>query len=270
MATAAATLDPWGRRRLVRTLVTVATAAALLLGGLGYAVSRAIISTKTEKTGTAVDAAKAAEALPPGPSRRDAIAAAPMLAVPPEASSPAPPAANRGPSITIPPAGRVGPANVPTGYPQTPEGAIAQLAAIDTAVLQGMSIERTHHVHDLWAAPGAPPTESWVLTGNVQAFLGTAAGQQAAHVSTTPVAAQVKGFDGPGWVVACVLFDVTARATTQARMAYAHCERMEWSDHDGGRWLIATGTPPSRAPSTWPGTALAQQAGWRTWTSVEE
>ncbi|MCB1835707.1 MAG: hypothetical protein KDH19_20010 [Geminicoccaceae bacterium] len=34
MSTAAATADQWGRRRLVRTLVVVAMAALLLLGGL--------------------------------------------------------------------------------------------------------------------------------------------------------------------------------------------------------------------------------------------
>ena len=36
MSTAAATADQWGRRRLVRTLVVVAMAALLLLGGLTF------------------------------------------------------------------------------------------------------------------------------------------------------------------------------------------------------------------------------------------
>ena len=133
MATAAATLDPWGRRRLVRTLVTVATAAALLLGGLGYAVYSAVGSTTTRPG--AADAAAVAHALPPGSVRRDAIAAAPMLAVPPEAGRSGTPSTRQVPTMTLPAAGRVGPAGVATGFPQTPEGAVAQLAAIETIVL---------------------------------------------------------------------------------------------------------------------------------------
>ena len=177
MATAAATLDPWGRRRLVRTLATVATAAALLLGGLGYAVYNAIGSTKARPG--AEEAATAAQALPPGSGRRDAIAAAPMLAVPPEAGRSGIPSTRQVPTMTLPAAGRVGPAGVATGFPQTPEGAVAQLAAIETTLLQSMSIDRAHQVHDSWATPGAGPAESWELTGNVAAFLSSGAGQYA-------------------------------------------------------------------------------------------
>ncbi|HQG12323.1 MAG TPA: hypothetical protein PLZ83_05155 [Dermatophilaceae bacterium] len=268
MATAAATLDPWGRRRLVRTLVTVATAAALLLGGLGYAVYSAVGST-TNRPG-ADDAAAVAQALPPGSVRRDAIAAAPMLAVPPEAGRSGTPSTRQIPTMTLPTVVRVGPAGVATGFPQTPEGAVAQLAAIETTVLQNMSIERAHQVHDGWATPGAGSAESWELTGNVAAFLSSGAGQYAdtirGAVVATPVAAQIKGVDGDEWVLACVLLDIKARLATQARIAYGHCERMQWTPQEGGRWLLGPGTEPARAPSTWPGTDLAVQAGWKTVT----
>ena len=265
MATAAATLDPWGRRRLVRTLVTVATAAALLLGGLGYAVYSAVGSTTTRPG--AADAAAVAQALPPGSVRRDAIAAAPMLAVPPEAGRSGTPSTRQIPTMTLPTVVRVGPAGVATGFPQTPEGAVAQLAAIETTVLQNMSIERAHQVHDGWATPGAGSAESWELTGNVAAFLSSGAGQYAdtirGAVVATPVAAQIKGVDGDEWVLACVLLDIKARLATQARIAYGHCERMQWTPQEGGRWLLGPGTEPARAPSTWPGTDLAVQAGWK-------
>ena len=264
-----AAADQWGRRRLVRTLAVVAMAALLLLGGLAYAVYSAVASTQAAPA-TPGPAAQAVEQLPPGQGRRDAIAAAPMLPVPPEASRFGTPSARRSPSIGIPPAARVGPAEVPTGFPQTPEGAVGQLAAIETTVLQSMSIDRAHLVHDAWSAPGAVPVETWELTRNIQAFLGSGAGQYpdrlGAAVVTTPVAAQVKGVDGDDWVLACVLLDVKAQVATAARIAYGHCERMKWTSDGGGRWVIAAGSAPARAPSTWPGTDLAIEAGWKSVT----
>ena len=148
---------------------------------------------------------------------------------------------------------------------------MGQLAAIETTVLQSMSIDRAHQVHAAWSNPGAVPAESWELTANIQAFLASSAGQYGGDlrtaVVTTPIAAQVKGTDGADWVLACVLLDVKAQIATQARIAYGHCERMQWSLRDGGRWVIGAGAVPARAPSTWPGTDLAIEAGWKTVTT---
>lgn len=58
--------------------------------------------------------------------------------------------------------------DVPTGFPKTPEGAIAQLAAIEATVLQGMSIDRAHAIHAAWSVPGAGPAHSWALVGSIQ------------------------------------------------------------------------------------------------------
>lgn len=273
-STAATGEEQWTRRRLLRVLAGITVAALTLLGGLGYAIYSAVASTRTPAAASETAAAQPTEQLPAGPARRDAIAAAPMLAVPPQAGRSGTPAAEPAPAIVIPPAGRAGPVDVATGFPKTPEGAVGQLAAIDVAVLQGMSIERAHAVHDAWTGPGAPPATSWVLTANIQAFLGSSAGQNAeavrGSVAVTPVAAQVKGVDGPDWVLACVLLDVKARIAAQARIAYGHCERMQWTEHGGGRWVIAPGAAPVKAPSTWPGTDLATQAGWRTWTTAPD
>lgn len=265
--------NPWSRRRLLRTLAVVATAGALLLGGMAYALYSAI-SSAHRASDTPAAAVRAAEQLAPGPTRRNAIAAAPMLAVQLDDGRSGTPAARLGPTITIPPAGRAGPEQVPTGFPHTPEGAAGQLAAIEQVVLQSMSIQTAHAVYRAWSADGAPPADTWELTLNVQAFLGSGAGQYADSPTTTivatPVAAQIKGTDGPDWVVACVLLDVKAQVTTQARIAYGHCERMQWTASHGGRWVIAPGSAPARAPSTWPGTDLARQAGWRAWATLQE
>jgi hypothetical protein len=254
-----------------------------LLAGLGYAVHSALTTTGATRPASTKPAApaagQAAARLPAGPARRDAIAAAPMLTVPPAAARSGTPAARPGPSMLVPPAGTVGPAEVATGFPRTSAGAVGQLAAITTTVLQGMSIERAHAVHEEWAAPGAVPAQDWDLVANIQAFLAAADGVQpgvdpGVTVAAVPVAGQVKGVDGPGWVLACVLLDVRARAATTARIAYGHCERMQWDptpltgdSSTGGRWVIGPGKPPAPAPSTWPGTDLALEAGWRTWAT---
>ena len=90
---------------------------------------------------------------------------------------------------------------------------MGQLAAIETAVLQGMSIDNAAAVYQAWAWPGGPGPAGWPLTGNVQAFLG-AAGMTAMDASATvqvrPAAGQVKGVDGPDWTVVCVLLTIEA------------------------------------------------------------
>jgi len=129
-----------------------------------------------------------------------------------------------------------------------------------------MSIPYTNEVYRHWAIPGGVGVERWQMTANVQAFLSTAQISQeknlAATVVALPAAGQVKGTDGDDWVVACVLFDVRATISVDARMGYGYCERMQWHN---GRWLIGPGTPPAKAPSTWPGSELSIKAGWRSW-----
>jgi hypothetical protein len=265
----------WDRRRLLVVLACVVAAVMLLLLGLGYAVYFAL----TSATGTATPVPAAASARPAsgpqvalGEARRDEIASARMLAAGPADSRASTPSAVAGATIIIPASTRQGPASVPAGFPRTPEGAVAQLAAIETTVLQGMSIAAANQVYEQWALPGGVGVAGWEITQDVQAFLTTAQmGSEkdvASSVVATPAAAQVKGADGPEWVLACVLLDMRATITADARMGYGYCERMQWR---AGRWMIAPGTPPARAPSTWPGSGLSLKAGWRTWaTSGQE
>jgi hypothetical protein len=267
--------DGWDRRRLLVVLACVVAAVTLLLVGLGYAVYFALTSaTGTAKPVPATAAARLASGpqVARGEAHRDEIASAPMLAVGPADSRASTPAAVAGPTITIPVSTRQGPASVPAGFPRTPEGAVAQLSAIETTVLQGMSIPAANQVYEQWALPGGLGVAGWEITQDVQAFLTTAQmGPEkdiASSVVATPAAAQVKGTDGPDWVLACVLLDMRATITADARMGYGYCERMQWR---AGRWMIAPGTPPARAPSTWPGSDLSIKAGWRTWaTSGQE
>ena len=106
------------------------------------------------------------------------------------------------------------------------------------------------------------------MTRNVAAFLSTVGDQSDAidgsvSVKAVPAAGLVKATDGPDWVVGCVLLDIRATIVTTARIGFGHCERMVWH-HD--RWMIAPGAPPATAPSVWPGSDLAIEAGYQTWT----
>ena len=54
----------------------------------------------------------------------------------------------------------------------------------------------------------------------------------------------------------------TASLQAEARVGFGHCERMAWVE---GRWVIDAGIVPAWAPSTWPGSQKAAEAGWRPW-----
>jgi hypothetical protein len=255
----------WSRQRLATVLGVAAVAALTLLAGLGIALFQLV--TATTHTPDVLHPPTTAAST----GQRDAIAAAPMAAVPPEAGFTPDPALTAAPAIEIPAAtnGR-GPAGVATGFPQSPEGAIGQLAAIEQAVLDAMSLPVTHEVYDAWSLPGGPSYDEWEMAANVRAFLrsGRQGGQEkdpTTLVAATPAMAMVKGADGPDWVVACVLLDVQVSIRTDARMGYGHCSRMQWAD---GRWEIAPGAAPAKAPSAWPGSVAAVEAGWLTWREV--
>lgn len=256
--------EGWDRRRLLGVAAIGAVLVLLLAVGLVYAVVWTLRTTTADTPAT--DTPLRLEGVGTASQRRDAIAADPMPAVPPQAATGGTPAADPGPTMSLPAPTTVGPADVPTGYPQSPPGAVAQLASITTSVLSVMSVGHARAVHQGWATPGAPPAQQWVMTANVAAFL-TAAGvtgpDPAVVVTAAPAAAQVKGVDGTDWVLACVLLDVQATVTAQARVGYGHCEQMQW-DTATGRWVIGAGEQPARAPSTAPGTQEALDAGWVT------
>ena len=259
----------WGRRRLLAVLAGLVTFVLLVLGGLAYTV----VSTFAGHDAPA-DKEPSARAWPVaadgtrGSAYRDALAAEPMLAATADDMKPAEPAAEPAELMVIDPPNTSGPANVPAGFAETPQGAVGQLAAIEIAVLEPMSIQVAQTIHDAWAIDGAP-FDQWSLTKSIQAFhqaAGTVDGDSAVWVAAAPVGAQVKGTDGPDWVLACVQLDVTVAVVEQTRFGFGHCERMQWA---GDRWMIAPGTPPAQAPSTWPGSQRSRDAGWLRWAEPE-
>jgi len=198
-------------------------------------------------------------------SEEDRLAARPMLAVPLSAANPRPLAPNPAPATTLSIPVASDPAAVPpTGFPGTPEGAVAQLAAIDAAVFATMQPTTTSTVHSIAALPGAVPVAQWspsVAVTAILAGLSAPAGSPDLASSWTLTHAQVKGvLDDGRFVVACVLgeLDGTYRAST-SRIGLADCQRMVWQ---GGRWWIGPGAQPAWPPSTWPGSADCFRAGW--------
>ena len=262
----------WSRRRLLAVLIAAATAVVVLLASLGYTVAQAL-GASDDDAEDATDQVAMYSAVSGGRQRRDEIAEAPMTALPPGAVNPTeekPTAGAEEPESIAVPSGVVpGPAAVLTGFDHTPEGAVGQLAAIETTVLQSMSLATTNEVYQAWALPGGTGPEAWPLTTSVRAFLQGAGMEatkdEAARVSIEPAAAIVKGTDGPDWTLACVLVTLTASLEQEVQIGYGHCERMQWV---GGRWMIAPGSPPASAPSAWPGSPAAVEAGWSTWTTT--
>lgn len=282
---------PWGRARLWAVLG--AATGVVAVAGSGLVVLAASFLAAVTDHPTTPTTRSPAEAIsttqtttqattqagPPGSEieRRDGIAAAPMLAVTAADALGGPPATEAAPMLTVPAARGLGPAGVASGFDHTPAGAVGQLAAIVTAGLGPISPARAVEVYQGWAMPGGTGPQAWAITGHVQAFrahAGAAAVPGAdLSIDVVPVAGQVKGVDGPDWVLGCVLVQATAVITTTARIAYGHCERLQWQS-DGtipgqaGRWVIAPGAAPAAAPSTWPGTQTALEAGWQTWMTT--
>lgn len=251
---------PLARLHVLSILGVLAIVAGVLLYGLGFTL---VSSFATHPAGSTALTSAGTQAN--SGQRRDLIAAAPMTIVADNAATTPEVAISLPPEMALPTSSTVGASGVPTGFPDTPEGAAAQLAAIEVRVLSAMSLPVATEVYRDWALPGGVGATGWSQTRNVQAFL-THAGQSSnvldpgTLVSVTLAAVQIKGTDGPAWLVACVLLDVRAALKNEARMGYGTCERMHWTTD---RWQIGPGTPPAPAPSTWPGSDASVQAGWK-------
>jgi len=271
-------MPEWSRQKLLAALSLLAVLAVAVLagGGLwgwfllhpqlhpagaGPAATGAPGPVAPVTAGTDVGSAREAAVVQ---ARRDAAAAAPMRAADPAAAQPAWLSARDPGAIDLPAATGPGPVGIPTGFPHTPEGALAQLVAIDTDVLNTATLDHARQVIAGWAAPGGPSGESWSAVKALAGFHSAAglSGGPSPGLSmrATPMMGLVKATDGPDWTVVCVDFEVDATLARTARVAAADCQRMAW---DGDRWIIGPGAEPALAPSIWPGTDAAIDAGYR-------
>jgi hypothetical protein len=253
----------WSRRRLMIMMAAVLIFASVIVAGLALTIVKIVGSPESGTPTARVDWPVLANGTR-GAEYRDALAAEPMIASDRQDMQPAPPALKEAAPLIVDAAASTGPADVPSGFSHTPEGAAAQLSAIVISALEPMSVDHARDVYREWAADGAV-FERWPITESIQAFhqaAGTVDGDGSVVVSASPVGGQIKGEDGPDWVLACVQLDVTAAVVEQTRFGFGHCERMQW---DGVRWAIAAGRPPAQAPSTWPRSQRSADAGWHPW-----
>ena len=248
----------WSSARLLAALVVSAVVALAVLAGLILAVVGELIEEPDER-----NAARQAADSSPGMSRHDALAAAPMPTADPDDALPGPVSTQAAGVLELPRATGVGVADVPTGFPPTPEGSLAQLAAIDVTAMQSGSIEGVRRVIAEWAAPGGPTPETWSGVGGMASLLSAAglsgAGSPQLAIVVRPVMGLIKGTVGDEFAVVCVSFEFTVSVEQTSRIAIADCQRMAWV---GDRWVIGAGPEPAPAPSVWPGTDAAIEAGW--------
>ncbi|MGI8414670.1 MAG: hypothetical protein ACR2P2_00360 [Nakamurella sp.] len=172
-----------------------------------------------------------------------------------------------GDPILLPALTSTGPAGVPTGFPQTAAGAMAQLVAIDQVVLQSGSIAAAREVILQWALPGGPTPENWSTSSALVHLLSSAqtGGTSQLAVVLSPLMGQIKGRIGSDFVIPCVDFELDVTLTSTARGAVADCQRMVWTrapSGTGGRWMIGAGSEPAEAPAVWPGTDLSFAVGY--------
>jgi hypothetical protein len=249
----------WSPARLLVLLVVSAVVALAVLAGLVMAVVGGLTQEPDDR-----DAARQAAALSPGMSRHDALAAAPMPTADPEDALPGPVSRQAAGVLELPRPTGVGPTDVPTGFPQTPEGALAQLAAIDVTAMQTGSMDGVRRAIAEWAAPGGPTPETWSGVDGMATLLSAAglssAGSPQLAIVVRPVMGLIKGTVGQGFAVVCVNFEFTVTVEQTSRIAIADCQRMAWVED---RWVIGPGAEPAPAPSVWPGTEAAIAAGWR-------
>jgi hypothetical protein len=279
----------WTRPKMLALLLGAAATALLLVAGLVLGISAAVhparhgnpTSNRLGAAGTqptpatsggtgAVSTGTAAQAVT---EARDALANQPMPQVDPDAAQPGPVSTTAPPAPVLLPAPTAGgPEQVPTGFPHTPEGAMAQLVAIDEVALQSGSLATARAVIGGWALPGGPTATSWSGVKALIALFDSAGlsggGSPQLALVLTPLMGLVKGSVGSDFVVPCIDFELDVTLTQTARSAVADCQRMLWQPDPtvapvGGRWMVGPGAEPANPPSVWPDTDTAIAVGYR-------
>jgi hypothetical protein len=204
-----------------------------------------------------------------GPAAEAELAARPMLQVPLAAMQPhALSTRTAGPPIALPQPQQFVATLVPTGFPDTPEGAVAQLAELMKAGMSGGDPQVWAQVYGSLAEPGAlPARETWLSRDLVDLRRGahfntTGPLRNGMRMSWTPTSAMVKGSTSDGtYTVACVLGEFVADYNGRVVTAgWGNCLPMR---RVGEQWKVASGPTAAPAPSAWPASDEAVAAGWR-------
>ncbi|WP_329060461.1 hypothetical protein [Amycolatopsis sp. NBC_01480] len=256
-------------RRARRARARLSTAALVLLGvaGLVAAVIVGHYRTTPPTTPSVPDPAPAPQASGDAAAER-ALATRLMLWLPAEAAQPHDLTTREaGPAITVPAPSTQAGQWIPTAFPQSPEGALAQLAALDQTGVAGGDPDTYGRAYADLALPGAPDVAGsglYTVLSRFRRATGVAAGEATAGLSVRYEVTHglVKGTtDDGGFAVVCVLgqlsTDVHGYGTT---LGIGDCQAMRWT---AGGWRISDGPRAAYASSAWPGTTEAVSAGYR-------
>ncbi|ANY10869.1 hypothetical protein [Pseudonocardia sp. HH130630-07] len=204
-----------------------------------------------------------------GPAAEAELAARPMLQVPLAAIQPHTLSTRTaGPPIVLPQPQQFVATLVPIGFPDTAEGAVAQLVELMKAGLSGGDPQVWAQIYNSLAEPGAQPANR-TTTSNDLADLRrgahlrpTGASSSGLRMSWAPTSAMVKGSTADGtYVVACALGEFVADNNGRVvSFGWGDCLPMR---RVGDQWRVASGPTAAIAPSAWPGSDEAVAAGWR-------
>jgi hypothetical protein len=259
-------LSPRPRRRALALAVGAAGLIALIITGTVLSLLHSFTGTPGAARSSAPTQGRTSQVSATEARARDALAerAMPDTGTGHEFGWPQLSSRTPGTPIELPVPTRVDPLGVASGFPQTPQGALAQLAAIDTAALESGSLPGVRAVISAWAAAGGPTSQTWsgvtAMTSLLESAGLSGAGSPRLRVDVTAAMGLIKGRVGTDFVVACADFsiDITYRGSTTT--ATVDCQRMLWQQ---GRWLIGPGREPAQASPVWPDTDAAFDAGFR-------
>jgi hypothetical protein len=198
------------------------------------------------------------------------IAAEPMIQFPTDAGLPHTLSSKTaGPAIHLPKATKTAGRLVDTGFPDTPQGALAQLKALDETGLEGLDPAAYKQAYQSVALPGAPPV------GHTRLYRGLQAMRSEADLPPTGGAGRlqdagyevseglIKGTADHGrFAVVCVLGRLHGSTSDggSAEAGQGDCQAFRY---DRREWRISPTKEPAKAPNTWPGSKESVKANYR-------
>ncbi|MFS8102674.1 hypothetical protein LFM09_36655 [Lentzea alba] len=259
-----------GRRaRAGLRLGSIAIVAVVLLGAVA-AVVVAHHATDPHSASTSSPTSTSETVTRNGTAAQDenVLAAAPMLQLPAQAAQPqAMTTGSAGPAIAVAAPTITNGRWIPGGFPETPEGALGQLKALNETALASADPQVYALGYRELSEPGAPDPGSTGLTSLLRSMraraqlpaAGSVTGLTASYLVTH---GQVKGaVTASHYVVVCVLGQFSVGFNGEAVAAgVGDCQAMRWS---GTGWRIAAGALAAAAPCAWPGSADMVKAGYR-------
>ncbi|ALE86703.1 hypothetical protein XF36_29295 (plasmid) [Pseudonocardia sp. HH130629-09] len=172
-----------------------------------------------------------------------------------------------GAPIALPAPRQVAGVPVPTGFDDTPEGAIAQAVELTRTGAAGMDPQVWAQAYTSLAEPGAAAADQTPAARDMVGFrraanLPRTGPREGMTISWAPTSAMIKGSTDDGrYTVVCVLGElVTDYKGRVASGGWGNCLPLR---RMGEQWRVASGPAAWVAPAAWPGSDEAIAAGYR-------